>query len=89
MSQLSNLLHNLLCDEFQRGAPGVAASALMKLLISLLNAVTDDPFPVESDSHEDFVLGTPAQTIKVLVTLNGISSIVWPEGYSCARLWKS
>ena len=46
--------------------------------VSLLNAVTDAPFPTVTDVYEEFVLAEPGQTFKVLVSVQR-STIPWPE----------
>ena len=58
----------------------------MKLSVALLNAVTDDPFPIDTDTYDDFVLGTPEQTFKVSVTLTCLSSMTWPAASTHVRV---
>ena len=45
------------------------AAAHMRPPISLLNAVTDAPFPTVTDGCEEFVLGEPGQTFKRMTSI--------------------
>ncbi len=63
-------------------APGrcklAQVAAHMRPPVSLLNAVTDAPFPIATDGYEEFVLAEPGQTFKILVSVDR-SRIPWPE----------